>query len=186
MRKRATLTSRRPGRKPSGTGLPECWLFTDTARLPEPLPVIARLPRGMGVVLRHYGMAGRDSLIAEAAKLCRARGLLLLVAGATHLPQGLCRPGRRPVTAAAHDAAALVAARRAGAQAVFLSPVFATASHPGAAPLGVLRFALLLRLARRLGLGVFALGGMDARAWRRLRPLRPDGYGAIGAFLEMP
>lgn len=192
MRKRATLTSRGAGRKPSAKGSPRSWptrwLFTDAARLPDPLPAIAMLPRGLGVVLRHYGVAGRDKLIDDAARLCRARGLALLVAGADHLPQGLVRPkagfAAQPLTAAAHDAAAIVRAWRAGAAGVFISPVFATSSHPGAVPLGPLRFAILLRLARRYGLAVFALGGMDERSWRRLRPLQPHGYGAIGAFLR--
>ncbi len=156
--------------------------------MPDPLSAMAVLPRGSGVVLRHYDAPERAALITAAESLCRARGLLLLVAGNTHLPQGLVRPGAKqgtsPVTAAAHDAAAIVKAWRAGIQAVFISPVFATRSHPGAEPLGVLRFARLLRLARRHGLRVYALGGIDARSWRRLMPLKPDGYGAIGAFLQ--
>jgi thiamine-phosphate pyrophosphorylase len=55
------------------------------------------------------------------------------------------------------------------ADAVVLSPVFATRSHPGATPLGPLRFRLL---ARRAGLPVIALGGMDARRARRIGATR--------------
>ena len=46
------------------------------------------------------------------------------------------------------------------ADALVLSPVFATRSHPGAPPLGPLRFRLLARQAR---VPVIALGGMTAR-----------------------
>jgi thiamine-phosphate pyrophosphorylase len=68
---------------------------------------------------------------------------------------------------------------RAGADAVFVSPVFATASHPGAPTLGPMRFGLL---AKRLPLPVIALGGMDARRFRRLKPLGAHGWAAIDAL----
>ncbi|MGI4945219.1 MAG: hypothetical protein ACRYHQ_32435, partial [Janthinobacterium lividum] len=65
----------------AGGGLPALWLFTDAVRLPDPLPAIARLPRGCGVVFRHDGVPNRAALAAAAACLCRRRGLLMVVAG---------------------------------------------------------------------------------------------------------
>ena len=60
-------------------------------------------------------------------------------------------------------------ARRKGADAVMLSPVFPTRSHPGSEVLGPVRFQMLARLCSA---PVIALGGMDvakARAvgWNR-------------------
>ncbi|MBP7064349.1 thiamine phosphate synthase [Ferrovibrio sp.] len=171
------------------------FLFTDAQRLAEPLAAMQRLPAGSGVVLRQYGSPGREALAQTMVHLARRHGLCLLLAGdgamaqrlgadGLHLPENLLRRALwRPETAAAHGAAAIVAAWRAGAGAVFISPVFATASHPGAPGLGMLRFAVLLRLARRYGLKVYALGGIDSRAQRRLAPLKPDGYGGIGRYL---
>ncbi len=147
------------------------------------------------MVLRHYGAGGREALAQAMVQLARQRGLYLLLAGdgamarrlgadGLHLPENLLRRALwRPDTAAAHGAAAIVAAWRVGARAVFISPVFATASHPGAPGLGMLRFAALLRLARRYGLKVYALGGVDGQAQRRLAPLKPDGHGGIGRYL---
>jgi len=199
MKRRGTLTRRQPGRKPQAApALPRQWLFTDAARLPDPLPLLARLPAGSGVVFRHYGHPQREALAAAALRIARARGLVLLLAGeprvvmrlgadGAHLPEVLLRASgnqRRGVaTAAAHGPAAIIAAARAGVAGVFISPVFATASHPGASGLGVLRFATLLRLARRHGLQVMALGGIDTAGWRRLAPLKPDGSGGIGRFI---
>ena len=60
--------------------------------------------------------------------------------------------------ATAHDLAEIGLANRLGADAVLLSPVFATRSHPGGATLGPVRFRLL---ARRSLAPVIALGGMD-------------------------
>jgi thiamine-phosphate pyrophosphorylase len=51
------------------------------------------------------------------------------------------------------------------ADAVLLSPVFPTRSHPGAAALGPARFRLMARHAQ---MPVVALGGMTVRTARRL------------------
>src|SRR3546814_13640790 len=58
---------------------------------------------------------------------------------------------------AAHNRRELIAAVRARADLVFLSPVFATRSHTGAPTLGPLRFGLT---ARRAGIPIVPLGGM--------------------------
>ncbi|EIZ79261.1 thiamine monophosphate synthase [Novosphingobium sp. Rr 2-17] len=58
----------------------------------------------------------------------------------------------------AHSLRDIAQAKRA--DAIMLSPVFPTRSHPGAAPLGPARFRLLSTHSR---LPVIALGGMTAR-----------------------
>lgn len=199
-RKLATAARRRKPLHP--IVLPGRWLVTDTRRLPDPLPAIRELQPGDGVLFRHYELppARRLALAQQVAKLCRRRGLVLVVAGdvrlaravsadGLHLPQALIehaamarRAGLRLVTVAAHDRAAIARAARAGADAVLVSPVFATASHPGAAGLGVLRCAALVTDAQRRGLAVYALGGITPDSFRRLRPLPLAGYAAIGAF----
>ncbi|WP_374412072.1 thiamine phosphate synthase [Novosphingobium colocasiae] len=70
-------------------------------------------------------------------------------------------PGRRAGLlrlATAHSPQEMSAALRAGADAILLSPVFATRSHPGAAVLGAVRWRLL---AARSPVPVIALGGVD-------------------------
>ncbi len=172
------------------TGHPTLWLFTDPIRLPDPLAAIAALPPGLsGVVLRDEVSAARAAAIA---RLCRARRIALVVAGAPHLAAALhaglhLRRGahlgcahltRGWITASAHGRAELVRARRAGADLVFLSPAFPTVSHPGAPALGPVRWAAL---ARGAGLPVIALGGVRGR---RLRALGRScaGAAAIGAL----
>jgi thiamine-phosphate pyrophosphorylase len=190
----ARAVKARRGRR-SAALVPPLWLFTDADRLPDPLPAAARLPKGLaGVVFRHDGAAERAALGRRLARLCRSRQLVLVVAGDARLAAGLgagvhLRAGRWPgplrsarlVTSSAHTVAELRRARRAGAGACFLSPVFATASHPGAAALGVSRW---LRLARAAGSGVvvLALGGVDGSSVRRLPRCICAGAGAIGAL----
>ena len=163
------------------------WLFTD-ARLPDPLAAAAALPSGLGgVVLRQ-----QDAVLgARLARLCRARRLVLTVAGDTRLAARLkagvhLRDGRWPglprqgvgfLTSSAHDAATLRRALRAGAQAIFLSPAFATASHPGAVPHGPVRWARLAAAPGR----VFALGGMTGGNVKRLAR-KAAGVGAVAAL----
>jgi thiamine-phosphate pyrophosphorylase len=166
---------------------PRLLLVTDEVRLPDPLAAMARLPPGSGVILRHYGTDRRE-LARAMVSLARRRRLTLLVAGdwrlaadigadGLHLPEGLARHGilagalgwvrRRKALlfVACHGAMALGRARRLGAQAALLSPVFTTASHPGAPVIGPVRFGLW---ARRAGIPVIALGGMNHQRLRHL------------------
>jgi thiamine-phosphate pyrophosphorylase len=164
--------------------LPTLWLMTDE-RLGDALwPALAALPRGSGVVFRHHGLAAaeRRTLFTKVRAVARARRLLLLAAGDAPLPgadgwhsrTGRKRPGIRSV--AVHDAIEIVTARQAGADLVFLSPVWSTRSHPGAPALGRVRFAAL---ARQAGVPVIALGGMTAQRFAELKMCGAYGWAAI-------
>jgi thiamine-phosphate pyrophosphorylase len=174
--------------------LPVLWLFTDDARLPDPLPSIARLPRGLcGVVFRHDKASGRAALATQVARLCRSRGLGMVIAEdarlACRLKTGIhLRDGKRPnfvrlpaglITSSVHNPAAYHRARRAGAQICFISPAFTTASHMGEKPLGPVRWTALARAAR-FG-NAYALGGITGQKIKALaRNCR--GAGAIHAL----
>jgi thiamine-phosphate pyrophosphorylase len=178
--------------------LPSLWLMTDAARGGDIAAAMRALPRGAGVIFRHYEAQDREALARNMRALARERGLAFLVAGdialavrlradGFHAPEALVHriPAARRalpgglVTAAAHGWRGLVAARRHGADAVVLSPVFATTSHPGAPALGPVRFAALASAA---GLPVFALGGIDDGTAQRLAGMRVAGFAAIGAL----
>ncbi|MBB4633613.1 thiamine phosphate synthase [Sphingosinicella soli] len=170
--------------------LPEIWLFTDPRMGDALWEAIRRLPRGSGIVLRHYGAEDRKAVARRAAKLARRYGHMLVVAGdrrlaravgaaGVHMPDG-GRPVRDVITAASHDRAGLVRARRAGASLVFLSPAFPTRSHPGARTLSRVRFGLT---ARRAGIAVAALGGMNGKRYARMHALGAQAWGAIDAWM---
>lgn len=172
------------------TAFPTLWLMTDE-RLGGRKPgdalwkAIGRLPRGAGIVLRHHGWSRgeRRSLCRRIAAIARRRGLLLVASGfvgpdGTHMPafhRG--PPARRGITtASAHSLRELQQAVRAGADLVFLSPLFPTRSHARAKPLGPARFGLI---ARQSPVPVIALGGMTPARARRLAPLGASGFAAI-------
>ncbi|QHL90031.1 thiamine phosphate synthase [Sphingomonas changnyeongensis] len=176
---------------PRSRPLPRCWLLTDERQGAALWPALARLQRGAGVVVRHYGLdaGARGALITRIRALARRRGLTVVLAGpaedAVRLRlDGVYQHPRRAhrqliELATAHDRAELVAAARRGADQVLLSPVFATRSHPGAATLGPVRFGLLARHAR---LPVIALGGMTSDRARRLAALGAHGWAGIDGW----
>jgi len=170
-------------------------LLSDPARLPDPRAAARRLPPGAAVLARDLP----TPLLAALARLCRVRRLVLFVAGegraALAHRAGLHLPDRRPtrhllpflaarragapwarLSLAAHGRAGLARGRRLGADFLLLSPVFPTASHPGAPSLGPWRFAAL---AGRAGRPVLALGGMTRRNMQRVRAA---GFAAIAGL----
>ena len=157
-----------PRRQP----LPRLWLMTDERQGEGLWAALERLPKGSGVVFRHYGLAPaeRRKLFERVRRVAKRRRLLLLAGGRGN---GL--------TASAHTLRELKAAERSGAAVVFLSPAFPTRSHPGARALGPVRFALIARQAR---IPVIALGGMDARKARRLPHIY--GWAGIDAWMSSP
>lgn len=157
-------------------------------RLGDRLPaIVAAMPRGSGIVFRHYATppVERRALFVHVLRIARARRIVVLVAGPPmrggdgvhgRSVRGLSRGmATRPV----HSVRERIAAERAGVAAVFVSPVFATRSHPGARGLGRVRFGLLVRGVR---VPVIALGGMDARRARGLRAFGIAGWAAIDAW----
>lgn len=165
--------------------LPRLWLMTDE-RMGEGLwPALARLPRGAGVVFRHHATppAARRALLRRVEAVTRARRLRLVVAppaARRHDLHGVRRSLRRGlVTRSAHGRTEALRAVREGADLLFVSPVFATRSHPGGRALGAVRLGLMIRDLR---VPVVALGGMDATRFRRLRRYGVFGWAAIDAW----
>jgi len=145
---------------------------------------LERLPRGSGVIFRHYllPLPERRALFARIAKVARRRGLVLLRAGADRMPGEMGTHGRRGhglTTWPVHSRRDVGTAIRAGADALLVSPVFPTRSHPGAPALGPARFGLFVR---GLDVPVIALGGMHARNARRLQSMGIHGWAAIDAW----
>lgn len=173
-----------------GTELPRIWILSDARNDAVLEAALKRLPRGSGLVLRHYHLpeAQRRARFAALLRIARARGHRVVLAGAmaqarawgAHGAYGPARllarggAGLRLVTV--HSLGEMTRAARA--DALVLSPVFPTRSHPGGKVLGPLRFRLLAGRARR---PVIALGGMDGR---RAARLGGAAWAAIDAFLR--
>ena len=182
--------------------LPSVWLFSDERSAIAVTALVAVLPPGAGVVLRHDSLApgARWRLLRRLMRLARTRKLTVLLAGAPdlarrwgadgiHLRQHDARRAAQArrlglsVTMPVHDAREARRARRAKADGVFISPLHPTRSHPGAP---TLRRPAWLRLARLSGVRPIALGGMTparARALNRASKIN-TGWAAIDAWEE--
>ncbi|HEV7693590.1 MAG TPA: thiamine phosphate synthase [Hyphomonadaceae bacterium] len=175
--------------------LPRVWFMTEPKRTPNIERTIAALPRGWGVIYRHFGAHDRLGTAHRLARLCRGRlvfliaadpGLALAVrADGVHWPEAKLRrvrPGnpRWIETASAHSRAALARAAWLGVDAAILSPVFDSASPSAGKPLGPLAFRLLARAAP---LPVYALGGISARTAARALS-GAAGFAAIDGIAE--
>jgi 8-oxo-dGTP diphosphatase len=98
------------------------------------------------------------------------------------LAQGATRPDRAArgwLAASCHDAGELALAAGLGCDFATVSPVAATASHPGATPIGWHGLATLVGAS---AVPVFALGGVAADQLDRARAAGACGIAGIGAF----
>ena len=170
---------------PAGQTLPLIWLLSDARNDAVLAAALGALPPGSGFVFRHYHLAPAERRARFEALRMAAAGHRVILSGSLEEARewgadGIYGPPDRLAgadellrLATAHDGDELQAAVRAGADGVFLSPVFATRSHDEARPLGVHGFHVL---AMQSAVPVIALGGMDEK---RARALDWPRWGAI-------
>lgn len=195
-RYRKFLAAGRVARRHLSSGLPPAFFLTDPTRVPDPLPVVGNLPRGWGVILRHFGMGDQIALAEPLSKLCRRRGLILLIANdpelaiqvradGVHWPERSLGKARRWVgrfeitTGAAHSRSSVRKAERSGCDAALLSTVFASKSPSASKPLGPVKFRALSRSAN---LPVYGLGGVNSDNAGCIAPF--GGIASIGGIVE--
>jgi thiamine-phosphate pyrophosphorylase len=161
--------------------LPDIWLISDQRNDAGLERALRRLPRGSGFIYRHYhlGDPERWARFRALRRVARACGHVVILAdsaltatewgadGIYGQPRSLW-PRRAGLMhlATAHDMNEIGLANRLGADAILLSPVFATRSHPGGSVLGSVRFRLLAAHAQ---VPVIALGGMNSHHAQHLR-----------------
>ena len=178
-----------------GHPLPDLWLLSDERNADVLESALRSFRQPIGFVYRHYHLPPERRL-AEFRRLARIawRGghtVILSDSALTAREWGADGIYGAPLAlyprriellriATAHDMREIAQANRVGADAVMLSPVFPTRSHPGAATLGPARFRALASHAR---MPVIALGGMTGM---RARQLRWPRWAAIDGLSQVP
>jgi len=176
--------------------------MTDSKRLPDPSQLISRLPQGSAVIVRHETREGKIDLIHKIKKLCAKHKVKLLISDdvslalslrldGVHLSEktlkktALCGRFIKPkaqffVTSACHSLKAIKWAEICMIDAVLISPVFATKSHPDGRTLGTWKFA---NLARKGSIKKYALGGITSKTISHLRKSKACGCAGIGELI---
>jgi len=174
--------------------LPDIWLVSDAGNDAVLECVLKRLPRGSGLIFRHYHLDhdARRARFDALKHICALRSHSIVLSGSPELaarwgadgaygsPERLAHGPAMIRLLTAHSLRELGRAKRARADAILLSPVFPTRSHPGARTLGSVRFRLL---AARAKVPVVALGGMNAA---RARVIRTKKWAAIQGLAKGP
>ena len=166
--------------------LPRVWMLTDERQGEALWEALDRLPKGAGVVVRHYSLPEEER--QALARRIGERGWFVAYAGPDQAARSAgagavygTSPSALPQLYPVHNAREIARAERMGAALLLLSPVFPTRSHPGARTLGPLRFG---RLVRTTSTPVIALGGMTPERFQRLKPLGAQGWAAIDAWIR--
>jgi thiamine-phosphate pyrophosphorylase len=166
-------------------------MMTDERQGEGLIPALERLPRGSGVIFRHYGLTPpvRRALYEEVRRIALERRLLLILAGPVRLAIAWKADGahgrfphrrasRRLIrTNPVHSVGDIRSAH--SADLLFVSPIFPTRSHPGSVALGRVRFGLMIR---GTSAPIVALGGMTHQRARALSAMGIHGWAAIDAL----
>ena len=155
-------------------------------------PGIALHARGRSLSgLEHYRLAIRLSAYPRIRLFVNDRLDVALAAGATgvqltgdSLPVDAARKLRPEwwIGRSVHSVTQARSAQAEGADYLLAGPVFETATHPGAMPLGV----AALREIVELGHPVIAIGGIDPTRARDLARIGVHGVAAIRALWDSP
>lgn len=187
----------RTAQRVSARALPPLLFFTDPERTPEPWRTAEHLPRGAGVVYRHFGAADAEAIARRLKAIAVERGLTLLIgldadlaetvgADGMHLPERSLRAAealraRRPdwiLTGAVHSVDQALAA--GGLDAAVLSPIFA-AGGASAAKAALGTGALMTVAAIR---PVYALGGVGPNTVGALSSTGAIGIAGVDAIQD--
>lgn len=160
--------------------LPNLWLLSDARNDVVLEARLGEFREPVGFVFRHYHLAPaqRFARFERLARIARREGHLVILSDSTltarewgadgvyGAPLSIYPTRGDMVTiATVHDMREMAQANRIGADAIMLSPVFPTRSHPGGSVLGPARFRTLANHAQ---MPVIALGGMTATKARQL------------------
>jgi len=183
---------------------PAVLAMTDTLRCPDIAEIIPHLPPNCAVIYRNGDHPQRWEMARKLQTACRHNHVPMIMAGTAteaatcnasglhlrdqkHLRNRELRMYRRKfkrhgfVIAAAHSPVSIRHCATLGINAILLSPVYTTRSHPGAASLGITKFRLWCRLSK---VPVYALGGITQKTAGHLLSTNCIGIAGIDWFLE--
>ncbi len=175
--------------------VPRLWLLSDMRNEFVLDKAIAALPAASGVVFRHYHLEkdARRARFDIVFCIARKHGHKIILSGNLDLAEkwgadGIYGSAEKIEQgkgvfrlATAHDQAELDRANQVSANAVMISPVFATRSHRDARLLGISGFC---KLAAAAHCPAIALGGMNACTFAQIPEGMAHGWAAIDGLSD--
>ena len=178
--------------------------FTDRKRCADLSLAIKKLPKNSAVIFREYDLdeAAREKLAQEIIAICRGRNHKILIGKNVALARKLRADGIHfsdndilPLAVfnrqnwprefifsfACHNFLSVLKSQQLKVDLLFVSPIFATKSHPNIAPLGLMQLSKIIRASK---VPVFALGGVNEKNIHTLERLGAQGFGAIEMFCK--
>tara|TARA_E500000331_G_C16956591_1_gene582975 strand:+ start:51 stop:692 length:642 start_codon:yes stop_codon:yes gene_type:complete len=180
---------------------PFLFFMTDIKRTMDLFETIKTLPKGCILIFRHYEHKDRHKLAKCVVTACRQAQIFCLISNDIHLATRLNANGvhfpeyalhkinKRPrtkkhmvLTAAAHSFATTLKAQKLGFDAVLLSPVYNSESHPNEPTMGHRKLASICSLTK---IPIIALGGINTKNITQLINAGVTGFAGIGIFSKL-
>jgi len=163
---------------------------------------IENLPKNSAVIFREYDLPAqeREKLAQEIIAICRKNNHKILIGKNFELARKLKADGvhfsdndrlslqilnRRNLpqkfilSVACHNFLSVLKFRKLKVDAVFISPIFATKSHPEAKLIGLQALSRIILKAKH---PIYALGGINSQNINSLQKLGAKGIGGIELF----
>lgn len=159
--------------------MPGLFWLTDPKRADNFEIVVPALPRGSGIIYRHFGASNRREIAQDLVKLCRKHGCIFLISDDPKLAKAVGATGvhwpfrsKRAAkywrsafilqTISAHSPGELRQLDRSLFDAAIVSTVFSSESPSAGKPLGAVKFRILARSAPLPSYGLGGISGSNA------------------------
>ncbi len=180
--------------------LPSVIMITDHQAVPYPEKIIAHLPPDSYIIFRDYDIKDRAETAVHVQKICKKNNLLFGIANDEELARNLNADGLHLpeyrlseipklkneffISISCHSEASLKEAHSLFPDVAFLSPVFATSSHPESfndpsLTIGAKEFG---QICQRIKLPLYALGGLNEDNISEIK--NAAGIAAIRGFIK--
>jgi len=171
--------------------LPSLFALTDPNRAPDLTVLVHALPKGSGLIYRHFGTADRYQTASHLSNIAKKRHLKLLIgndpklamkvdADGVHWSEVRLREAKywqnrfALMTCAAHSRRAISCIEATVIDAALISAIFPSNSPSAGSPLGVETFR---QLCTQSAIPLYALGGVNTQNMDKV-----SGFGGIAGI----
>lgn len=177
------------------SGLPPMIFITDHNKITNINNVINNLPKNSMVIIRDYNIDNRENYAFSIANICRKCGIKFLVAGdvklarkigadGVHLPEYMISEAEKIndmqfISVSCHNIDAIKNVGKYRVNAILLSPVFPTTTHPNT---NIINLDMFKIMAEDSQIPVYALGGINEKNIKNLVGIKIAGIAGIDVF----